>query len=284
MVAEELHFGRAAKRLFMTQPPLSRQVQMLERSLGVTLLDRSNRQVRLTVAGQHFLRDARHVLAYTEQAGTAARRLARGETGQLMLGFTAVSGYSLVPELLKHAAIELPNLGFELHEMVSSAQVEALEAQMIDVGLVRQALRRPDFEYRLICDEPLLLAVSKHHPLAAQATISLTELDQEPFIMYSQAEGGYFYDCIVGLFAMAGVSPRYVHYLGQTHSILGLVRAGAGVAIVPAQARELYLGQLHFCQINGPQPRAELYMATRRDNDNPALGAFKSMVNGYFSL
>ena len=92
MVAEELHFGRAAKRLFMTQPPLSRQIQMLERSLGVTLLERSNRNVQLTVAGQHFLRDARHVLAYTEQAGTAARRLARGEAAQLLLGLTGVSG------------------------------------------------------------------------------------------------------------------------------------------------------------------------------------------------
>lgn len=141
MVAEELHFGRAAQRLFMTQPPLSRQIQLLERSLGVQLLDRSNRQVRLTVAGRQFLRDAQHLLAYTEQASDSARRLASGEAGQLVIGFTAVSGYNMVPELLRAAGQSLPDIGFELHEMVSSDQTEALAANMIDIGFVRHAER-----------------------------------------------------------------------------------------------------------------------------------------------
>lgn len=282
MVAEELHFGRAAKRLFMTQPPLSRQIQMLERSLGVILLERSNRNVQLTVAGQHFLRDARHVLAYTEQAGTAARRLARGEAGQLLLGFTAVSGYQLIPGLLGHAAQRLPDVGFELHEMVSGAQTEALAASMIDVGFVRRAAPHLGFDSQLICSEPLLVVMPNAHPLAQQTTIAVADLDQQPFVMYSPDEGRYFYDCIVGLFAMAGVSPRYLHYLGQTHSILGLVRAGLGLAIVPAAARELYLGHLQFRPLEDAQPRAEVYMVSRRDNDNPALPPFLRMAQEYF--
>lgn len=282
MVAEELHFGRAAKRLFMTQPPLSRQIQMLERSLGVMLLERSNRNVQLTVAGQHFLRDARHVLAYTEQAGTAARRLARGEAGQLLLGFTAVSGYSLIPGLLGHAAQQLPDVGFELHEMVSGAQNDALAASMIDVGFVRRPALPAGFASQLVCSEPLLVVMSNAHPLAQQTTIALADLDQQPFVMYSPDEGRYFYDCIVGLFAMAGVSPRYLHYLGQTHSILGLVRAGLGLAIVPAAARELYLGHLQFRPIEGAQPRAQVYMVSRNDNDNPALAPFLRTAQAYF--
>lgn len=282
MVAEELHFGRAAKRLFMTQPPLSRQIQMLERSLGVTLLERSNRHVQLTVAGRHFLRDARHVLAYTEQAGTAARRLARGEAGQLLLGFTAVSGYYLIPGLLGHAAQVLPDVGFELHEMVSGAQSEALAASMIDVGFVRRSTPQLELDSQLISSEPLLVAMANTHPLAQQATIALADLDQLPFVMYSPDEGRYFYDCIVGLFAMAGVSPRYLHYLGQTHSILGLVRAGLGLAIVPAGARELHLGHLQFRPIEDAQPRAELFMVSRSDNDNPALPPFLRMAQDYF--
>ncbi|MFJ4143607.1 LysR family transcriptional regulator [Pseudomonas sp. NPDC089734] len=282
MVAEELHFGRAAKRLFMTQPPLSRQIQMLERSLGVTLLERSNRNVQLTVAGQHFLRDARHVLAYTEQAGTAARRLARGEAGQLLLGFTAVSGYSLIPGLLGHAAQVLPDVGFELHEMVSGAQTEALSASMIDVGFVRRAAPHLGFDSQLICNEPLLVVMSNLHPLAQRTSIAVADLDQLPFVMYSPDEGRYFYDCIVGLFAMAGVSPRYLHYLGQTHSILGLVRAGLGVAIVPAAARELHMGHLQFLPLEDAQPRAEVYMVSRSDNDNPALPSFLRMAKDYF--
>ncbi|WP_205899706.1 MULTISPECIES: LysR family transcriptional regulator [Pseudomonas] len=282
MVAEELHFGRAAKRLFMTQPPLSRQIQMLERSLGVTLLERSNRNVQLTIAGQHFLRDARHVLAYTEQAGTAARRLARGESGQLLLGFTAVSGYHLIPGLLGHAALQLPDVGFELHEMVSGAQTEALAASMIDVGFVRRAAPDLAFNSQLVCSEPLLVVMSNAHPLASKTTIAIADLDQQPFVMYSPDEGRYFYDCIVGMFAMAGVSPRYLHHLGQTHSILGLVRAGLGVAIVPAAARELYQGHLQFRPIEEAQPRAEMYMISRSDNDNPALPPFLRMAEDYF--
>lgn len=282
MVAEELHFGRAAKRLFMTQPPLSRQIQLLERSLGVTLLERSNRHVSLTVAGQHFLRDARHVLTFTEQAGNSARRLARGEAGHLSLGFTAVSGYRMVPGLLQRAARVLPEVAFELREMVSSAQTEALAARMLDVAFVRQALPRPGFDYQLVCNEPMLVVLHEGHPLARQDSIALADLDQQAFIMYSADEGRYFYDAIVGLFALAGVCPRCVHSMGQTHSVLGLVRAGLGLAIVPEAARELYIGQLVFRPLSDAQPRAELYMATRADNDNPALAPFKAMVDEYF--
>lgn len=282
-VAEELHFGRAARRLFMTQPPLSRQIQMLERSLGVTLLERSNKSVRLTVAGQHFLRDARHVLAYTEQAGAAARRLAKGDVGQLILGFTAVSGYSLIPQLLEHSARRLPDLSFELHEMVSGAQSEALAAGMIDVGFVRRPVLPLTFQSQLICSEPLLVVMANEHPLALKPTINMVDLDQQPFVMYSPDEGRYFYDCIVGMFAMAGVSPRYRHHLGQTHSILGLVRAGLGLAIVPAAARELHVGHLQFRPIENAQPRAQVYMVSRTDNDNPALPSFLEAAAAFFT-
>lgn len=283
MVAEELHFGRAAKRLFMTQPPLSRQIQLLERSLGVTLLERNNRQVRLTVAGQHFLRDARHVLSYSEQAGIAARRLARGDAGRLLLGFTAVSGYGLIPGLLRQATLALPDVEVDLHEMVSGAQMDALAASMIDIGFVRRAVSGTGLEYRLVSEEPLLVAMSNQHPLAGNSAIAVSDLDQQPFVMYSPDEGRYFYDCIAGLFAVAGVVPRYVHFLGQTHSVLGLVRAGLGVAIVPAAAQELYPGHLQFRPLRDVTPRAQVYMASRRDSDNPALPAFLRMAQAHFA-
>ena len=283
MVAEELHFGRAAKRLFMTQPPLSRQIQLLERSLGVTLLERNNRQVRLTVAGQHFLRDARHVLSYSEQAGIAARRMARGDAGRLLLGFTAVSGYGLIPGLLRQATLALPDVEVDLHEMVSGAQMDALAASMIDIGFVRRAVSGTGLEYRLVSEEPLLVAMSNQHPLAGNSAIAVSDLDQQPFVMYSPDEGRYFYDCIAGLFAVAGIVPRYVHFLGQTHSVLGLVRAGLGVAIVPAAAQELYPGHLQFRPLRDVTPRAQVYMASRRDSDNPALPAFLRMAEAHFA-
>ncbi|MDV7212912.1 LysR family transcriptional regulator [Azotobacter beijerinckii] len=284
VVAEELHFGRAAKRLFMTQPPLSRQIQLLERSLGVMLLERNNRQVRLTAAGQHFLRDARRMLAFAEQAGHSARRLASGDAGRLILGFTAVSGYSLIPELLRHAAQVLPDVEVVLQEMVSVAQIEALTANMIDVGFVRLAVTRPGLEYERVCREPLVVVMPLTHPLAGQASVALRDLHQQPFVMYSPVEGRYFYDCIAGLFAMAGVAPHYVHYLGQTHSVLGLVRAGLGLAIVPASASELHRGNLAFRPLRDAQIHAELYMAARHGSENPVLPAFISMAKHYFAI
>jgi len=282
-VAEELHFGRAAKRLFMTQPPLSRQIQLLERSLGVLLLERNNRQVRLTVAGRHFFRDARRVLEFAEQAGHSARRMASGDAGRLSLGFTAVSGYSMVPELLEHAAQSPPGVEVVLQEMVSVAQVEALTANMIDLGFVRQAVVRPGLDYELVCREPLVVALPVSHPLAGQAAVSLRDLHQQRFIMYSPQEGRYFYDCIAGLFAMAGVAPHYIHYLGQTHSMLGLVRAGLGLAIVPASASELHMGRLAFRPLCDAQAHAELYIAARQDSENPVLPAFMRMARDYFA-
>ncbi|MBD8496552.1 LysR family transcriptional regulator [Pseudomonas syringae] len=283
MVAEELHFGRAAQRLFMTQPPLSRQIQLLERSLGVQLLDRNNRQVRLTVAGRQFLRDAQHLLAYTEQASDSARRLASGEAGQLVLGFTAVSGYNLIPDLLSQAGQALPDIGFELHEMVSSDQTEALAANMIDIGFVRSADPRQGWSYQLASREPLMVVMPTGHPLAARERLAASDLVHHPFVMYSPKEGRYFYDCIVGLFAAAGVSPRYLYYLKQTHSILGLVRAGLGIAIVPASGRELYMGHLQFRPLADASPTADMYMVYRDDNDNPALPRFIDLAARFFA-
>jgi DNA-binding transcriptional LysR family regulator len=277
-VAEELHFGRAAIRMHMTQPPLSRQVQLLERGLGIQLLERNNRSVKLTAAGQGFLRDARHILAFSDQAADGARRLARGEAGSLTLGFTAVSAYQMIPQLLARAAQDLPGLQFTLKEMVSSAQLEALAAHRIDVGFVRQVNDHATLDAQLISREPLLVAVPDNHPLARQPAIAVRDLDQQAFVMYAADEGRYFYDCIAGLFAMTGITPRYVYHLGQTHTVVSMVKAGLGVAIVPASAMQLHSDRLVFRPLKDAELHAELYMVSRQDNDNPALPAFKGLV------
>jgi len=282
-VAEELHFGRAAQRLFMTQPPLSRQIQMLEHALGVELLERSSRQVHLTAAGSSFLRDARQILAFSQQAALSAQRVASGEAGRITLGFTAVSAYSMIPALLVQAGVRLPEVELVLREMVSVAQMEALVTGMIDVGFMRQVVSRHALCHELVHREKLLVALPMGHALARRKQIALRDLDQLPFVMYTQSEGRYFYDCIAGMFASHGVTPRYVQHVGQTHTLLGLVRAGLGAAIVPESARELHMGRVQFRPLQEAAAHAELYLCWRVDNDNPALPAFRALVGEFFA-
>ena len=282
-VAEELHFGRAAVRLHMTQPPLSRQIQLLEHSLGVLLLERTNRQARLTPAGQNFLEDARRILQIAESASQSARRIAHGEAGRLTLGFTAVGAYSLIPQLLVHAAEVLPGIDLELSVRVSLGQVHALETGMIDVGFVRQVMPSARVEYVLIHREPFVAALPAGHPLAAKAELGPHDFGQQPFIKYSESEGRYFHDRIANLFARHQVQPQYIHQLGQTHSIIGLVNVGLGIAVVPASAQALHMEQVVFRPLVQTEQEAEMFLAYCSDNPNPVLAEFVEVARRFFA-
>lgn len=282
-VAEELHFGRAAVRLHMTQPPLSRQIQLLEHGLGVLLLERNNRQARLTLAGQSFLVDARRVLQVAELAEQSARRIAHGEAGRLTLGFTAVGAYSMIPQLLVHAAAQLPDIDLVLSERVSSSQVHALETGLIDIGFVRQVVPSARVEYVPIRSEPFVAALPAGHPLAQREQLSPVDFDGQPFVMYTDSEGRYFHDRIANLFARHRVQPRYLHQLGQTHSIIGLVNVGLGCAVVPASAQALRMEQVVFRPLMQTEQQAEIFLAFCNDSPNPVLGAFVEMTQGFFS-
>jgi DNA-binding transcriptional LysR family regulator len=270
--AEELHFGRAAKRLNMTQPPLSRQIQLLEHNLGVSLLERTSRIVRLTPAGRVFLLEARRIMKLTESATLAARRVAKGDAGRISIGFTAVSGYRFIPQILTAARARLPNIECELHEMVTADQVDALLSGLIDIGFVRPPLERQEFDTRPVLAEPLLLALSAGDPLLAEPRLELAHLDQRPLVMYSREGAGYFHNMLIGLFDAVGVKPIYVQHVTQIHSMLGMVQAGLGAALVPAAAAGLHFEDIELRPIaTTPERPATLHMAWRRDNRNPAL-------------
>ena len=235
-VAEELHFGRAAVRLNMTQPPLSRQIQVLEHIIDAPLLERTSRSVRLTPAGRSFLPEARRILKLAESASQVARRIALGKTGSLKIGFTAAAAYGFLPELVAACRAKLPEVDFSLKEMVSGDQFEALTSGQIDAGLLRPPIARPELTSRRVVAEPLLAAIPKKHPLANVESITIKDFDDQPFVMYSPYESRYFHDLLVALFTRADILPRYVQHLSQIHSILAMVRAGLGLAIVPAAA------------------------------------------------
>ena len=279
--AEELHFGRAATRMNMTQPPLSRQIQLLEHVLGVKLLDRTSRAVKLTPAGRVFLLEARRILRLTESAALATRRIASGEAGTITLGFTAASGYSFLPRLLLQRASHAPNIDIALKEMVSGEQLDSLLTGRIDVGLLRPPIERSEFTTLKVASEQLVAALPFGDPRLAEAALDLKDFDGKPLIMYAPDGARYFHDMLSGLFKTAGTAPVAIQSLSQIHSMLALVRAGMGAALVPEAAMSLHFDDVHFRPVRTvPAAPVELFAAWRSDNDNPALAAFLDLLRG----
>lgn len=284
-VAEELHFGRAAARLNLTQSPLSRQIQMLEQTLGVTLLERSTRAVRLTPAGRTFLAEAYRVFAAAENAERVTRRTARGESGMIRLGFTAASAYRLLPRLVTHLRERLPEIDLALEEMVSGEQIQALEGNRIDLALLRPspALADAAIIAAPLARERLVLAVPQGHRLAAGRAPVLRDLDGEAFVTWSPRGGRYFIDLLDTLFEASGVHPRVVQRVNQVHAMLALVGTGLGVALVPEGVRSVRITNVVLRPIRLPaSARPELLLASRRDNPNPCLVTVREAIEGAF--
>ena len=272
-VAEELHFGRAAERLHMTQPPLSRQIQQLEGELGVQLIDRTTRSVTLTPAGVAFLPDARRILQLAEGAAMTVKRVPAGDLGTVVVGFTAASAHVVLPLLLEAAREKLPDVKLDLREMVTSAQLEGLMNGELDLGMARPPAKRPGLVSRPLLHEQLIAALPVGHSLADLGRqLTLADLDGEDVIMYSPVQARYFNELLISTFTIAGVTPRYVQYVTQVHTMLVLVRSQLGIALVPASAATLHPEGVVFRSIGAFRERpVELDAVWRGDSTNPAL-------------
>jgi DNA-binding transcriptional LysR family regulator len=270
-VGEELHFGRAAERLRMTQPPLSRAIQKLERDLGVILLERGTRSVRLTPAGAVFLVEARRMLAAAETAREAARRVSRGVAGAISIGFTATSAVSILPSILRACDRYLPDVSVTLHELVSGAQSDALGVGEIDIGLMRLLPTDPHIHTRLIHSEHLVVAIPVGHPLAAETgPLSVSAFDGMDMIDYNRVGASYFADLVASL--LVNVRPRSRQRVTQVHTMLALVGAGRGLAIVPEAATAFHLGGVVIrTLVEADRAVVELYAAWLPSSQNAAL-------------
>jgi DNA-binding transcriptional LysR family regulator len=270
-VAEELHFGRAAERLRMTQPPLSRAIQKLERDLGVVLLDRGSRSVRLTPAGAAFLVDAQRMLVAAETARDSARRVAEGVAGTLSVGFTAMSAVRILPRVLRECRNELPDVELTLHELVSAAQFDGLTTGEIDLALVRLPPPDPSVRTRLIHREPLVAAVPTGHELAGGGgPLAVADLDGVDMIDYDREGASYFADLVASV--LVNVRPRSRQRVTQVHTMLALVGAGRGVAIVPEAATAFHLDGVVIRPLQEwDRPVVELRAAWHPSNRNAAL-------------
>ena len=269
-VAEELHFSRAAERLQMTQPPLSRQIQKLERAVGVKLLERNQRSVSLTAAGHVFLHDARRMLAVADSALTNAQRVGDGEAGSVRIGYTAGAALAVLPSALDLMARSLPQIHLDLVEMVTGAQVAALTDGTIDVGLAR-----PPFDHAELASEPIrreemLLAVPTTHRWARLGHApTLSEVVAEPLVMWSPTSAKYFHDLVMRVLPAPG--PTVVHTVSQALTMLCLVAGGSGNALVPGAARRLGMDGVALLEPAGmPVRPVELHLVWSRTNGNPA--------------
>jgi DNA-binding transcriptional LysR family regulator len=237
-VAEELHFGRAAERLQMTQPPLSRQIQKLEKAVGARLLERDNRRVALTGAGAAFLEEAHRLLNLVEGAGDLARRVDAGAAGVVRLGFTAVSAISILGPLLRRLTAELPDVEVRLSERVTMAQVDGIRRGELDVGLARPPFDTTLLGSRVVLREPLMAVVPERHPLAAlDRPLTPQDLDGEPVIGYHPQQSRYFHELVVRF--LANAHPRIDQRVHQVLTAMLLVAAERGTALAPASATSL---------------------------------------------
>lgn len=281
-VAEELHFGRAAERLRMAQPPLSLQIQALENELQARLFDRSHRRVALTEAGRAFLKDVRAILATVEEAKRHAGQIARGAAGRLEIGFTGSATFNRrMPPLLARFRREWPDVTLMLRQMTTAEQLEALSDGRLDIGFARPAMSELS-QRRLVVSralrEPLLVALSSDHRLARRGRIRFSALKDEPFIMPSRHTSAGFYDKVMEMCAGAGFVPRVAMEAHQISAILTLAAAGIGVAVVFAGMREAGIAGLSFARIADKHAFGELLVIRREGESAPTVNNFLSLL------
>jgi DNA-binding transcriptional LysR family regulator len=282
-IAEELHITRAAERLGMHQPPLSRLLQALEDELGVLLVERLPRGVRPTTAGLALLEEAREVLERANAVTDVVRRAARGESGRLAVGFTSSAAlHPFVPGMVRRFRQTLPGVSVVLEEAGTAELVEALHHRRLDLAFVRSPLNgSPDLYARHILEEPMVLALPLGHPLAADLAqpLPLSALAGEDFVLYRRRIGLGLYDAILVACHQAGFSPQVVQEAPRMTATLSLVAAGLGISIVPASLRSLRGDGIVYRDLaDCPGLTAPLLLASRVDELSSVAARFQEMV------
>lgn len=277
-VAEELHFGRAAARLGIAQPPLSQQIQRLERLLDARLLDRTSRRVQLTPAGQALLVGARRVLAGAEEALEATRRAGRGESGNLRVAFAATVMFLALPRIIRAFRDRYPEVHMDLREMPTGPQLAALHAGDIDIGFVREPDPDPALEIVTVMREPLRIAVHRAHPLAARPTLAVRDLAHEPFVLFPADLAPGLHAQVIGLCRAAGFTPNVVEESRELYTSVSLVEAGLGVSILPASVEKLGWTGVRYRPIPSARAETRIAAAWRRDRHGPVVDAFMGVV------
>jgi DNA-binding transcriptional LysR family regulator len=281
-VAEENHFGRAAVRLHMTQPPLSQTIQSLEAALGTPLFARTKRSVALTPAGIALLPEARRILQQAGALPDLARRAASGESGLLSLSFVSTADYSVLPPLLREFRERYPQVQIDLREATTDLQLEDLMQGRIDAGLLIPPLTdkaKAELDYLTVLSEPLIMAAPKGlKALRGKSTVPLKAVADIPLIIFPRRIAPAFHDAILACFRDAGLTPRIGQEAIQMQTIVGLVSAGMGIALVPQSVSNLKRPGVEYKPLTNKTLPIETGLAWRRDNMSPVLRAFLELL------
>jgi DNA-binding transcriptional LysR family regulator len=284
-VAEELHFSRAAERLHISQPPLSRQIALLEEELGTPLFARTSRKVKLTPEGAAFLEEAKAILARTESAAELVRAMARGEAGTLRLGFAGAAMEGRLPDIIRAFRERYTQVALSLHEAGTAKQLQALRQDhsgspvRLDAGFVFTAGRElPGLTTRPFMREPMILALPESHPLSKYETLPLHVLAGEPLIMFPRQSQPELHDEIMSSLRSAGGEPHVAQEAGGGPARVALAAAGLGLALVPASMRRYQREGVAYLGIEEGMPALAIALAWREDDKNPVLKNFLDVV------
>lgn len=275
VVAEELHFNRAAERLHMQQPPLSTQIRQLEKELDVKLLERTTRSVQLTEAGSAFLDKAREILHLVEGSADVARRAAQGIIGELQMGFSGSATYSTLPVVASIFREEFPHAALGTQgELLSAPLVEGLLQRRLDVCFGRLRYDVPELDSFVVREEELSVILPARHRLAENDEIDLAELAGDDFVTPTGRAGSAIYEATIQACKTAGFFPTIVQETSQTATLVSLVASGFGVALAPESVRHLNITGAAHRRLSSPRVPTELQAIWRRDNDAPLLRQF----------
>ncbi len=283
-VARELHFGRAARRLHMTQPPLSAQIQRLEDELGVSLLERNRRSVLLTEEGRFFLDEAERILEGVDQAIRRMEEVKEGIRGTLRIAFVGSSGFVVLPTILKHFRREYPAVKLVLVEMTSAEQQLALPEGSVDVGIAREPSGSAELLEVAIGSESMVVALPSGHSLAAEPRVRLADLRDQDFIFQPRSTGLRYHDLLLSACREAGFSPRIVQEANHLQTHVNLVASGMGLSLLPESVRVLRMPGLVYRELEGPPVRTTTVLARVRTDPRPLPRQFTEITRRLFSL
>jgi DNA-binding transcriptional LysR family regulator len=273
-VAEQLSFVRAADRLYLSQPALTGQIQRLEEELGVQLLARNRRSVKLTDAGKVFLVEARATLLRARQAADRAQKAARGEIGRLRIGFVSSAALEIVPGIVVAFRKQHPDITLDLMNLRTVSQVNRLISKTLDIGFLRLPLSNEQLRTTVIHREPFVLVLPKGHPRSRDKQVRIAQLRSERFVAYGRRWAPGFFDSVTQMCVKQGFSPNIVQETGEMYTAIALIAAGVGVAILPKSVVLAQSKNIVMKPLAGSIPVSEIAIATRAGNNSLIVRSF----------